>query len=62
MQTESGMPLIVQDDRNADVTGSSVFIARSLSDGVYVDESSEYISDNRIEVHAGLSVSRIQVR
>ena len=50
----SGMPLIVQDDRNADVTGTSVFIARSLSDGVYVDESTEYISDNRIEVHAAV--------
>ena len=46
------MPLTMLDDRGSDVTSSSVFIAKALSDGVYVDSSSEYISDNHIEVHA----------
>ena len=49
------MPLKVHDDHKNDVTSSSVFIARSLSEGVYVDQSTEYISDNHIEVHAEVS-------
>ena len=45
------MPLIMLDDRGNDVTAYSVLWAKALSSGVYVDESSETIADNRIEVH-----------
>ena len=46
------MPIRMYNDRNVTVTNSSVFIARSISPDVVVDQSTEYISDNRIEVHA----------
>ena len=46
------MPLTMLDDRGSDVTSSSILIAKSLSEGMYIDTSSEYISDNHIEVHA----------
>ena len=46
------MPLTMLDDRGSDVTSSSVLLAKSLSKDLYIDSSSEYISDNHIEVHA----------
>ena len=46
------MPIYVYDDRQAIVTNSSVFIARSLSPHLHIDKSTKYISDNHIEVHA----------
>ena len=45
------LPLRMLDDHGNDVTSSSVFSAKSLSDGIYIDSSSQYISDNHIEVH-----------
>ena len=45
------LPLKMLDDRGNDVTSSSVFLARSLSNRVYIDPGSRYISDNHIEVH-----------
>ena len=40
------------DDRGSDVTNSTVFIARSLSeDKIHIDSNSLYISSNRIKVH-----------
>ncbi|CAI8037586.1 hypothetical protein GBAR_LOCUS21022, partial [Geodia barretti] len=46
------MHLKMLDDRRTDVTGSSVFLAKSLSEGtIEVDSSTKYISDNHIELH-----------
>jgi hypothetical protein len=39
------------DDHGSDVTSSSVFLAKSLSTSIQLDSSSQYISDNHIEVH-----------
>ena len=47
------MHLKMLDDHHSDVTDSSVFNAKSLSQSLSVDSSSEYISDNHIEVHSG---------
>ena len=48
---QRAMPLKTVDDRGTDVTTSSVFLAKTLSHGVYIDPSSEIIADNHIEVH-----------
>ena len=46
------MHLKMLDDRGNDVTSSSIFLAKSLSEGIIeIDSSTQYISDNHIELH-----------
>ena len=55
------MKLIMWDDRGNDVTSSSAFHALSLTEGIQIDPSSQYISGNRIQVHTGKSKDNREV-
>ena len=44
------MPFTMLDDRGNNVTKETVFIARALSPTISIDSTSQYISDNRIEI------------
>ena len=55
------MHLTMFDDRGNDVTDSSVFLAKSLSSNVQLDSSSQYISDNHIEVHKNDTKDDVEV-
>ena len=43
--------LTMMDDQGIDVISSSLYIARSLSDGIHIDSNSLYTSSNSIKVH-----------
>ena len=56
------MHLTMLDDRGSDVTDSSVFLAKSLDQYIEVDSSSQYISDNHIDVHSSNLTGNKDVR
>jgi len=45
------LPITMLDDRGNNVTDETVFTARALTQTVSVDNTSQYISDNTIEIH-----------
>ena len=45
------LPITMLDDRGANVTNMSVFTAKSLSQNLYIDSSTQYISDTHIKIH-----------
>ena len=45
------MPLTMRDDHHSDVTSSSILRASVLSGDIYLESSSEYTADNRIQIH-----------
>ena len=45
------LPITMHDDRGKDVTNQTVFFARTIRGSVEIDSSSQYISNNLIELH-----------
>ena len=45
------LPITIYDDRHNNVTNETVFTARSLTNTILIDNTSQYISDNMIELH-----------
>ena len=45
------LPIIMYDDRGANVTNQTVFIASTINGSIEIDSSSKYISDSLIELH-----------
>ena len=45
------LPITVYDDRRNNVTNETVFTARALTSTIHIDSTSQYISDNMIELH-----------
>ena len=45
------LPITVYDDRYNNVTDETVFTARALTNTISIDNTSQYISDNMIELH-----------